>query len=141
MLFIQLGQTHMSFNPLSFVKSNSLSPVGRMVNSVVSSIVGGLPINTSTIARNTAESFFNIGASFDSVSALTANKTDALVSGARPEFFAIAGRVSSRISEANLVTGRQASGVSTSQYIRDVNPSTKIRLAREEAASISESVL
>ena len=131
----------MSFNPLSFVKSNTLSPVARMVNSVVSSIVGGLPINTSTIARSAAESFFNIGASFDSVSALTANKTDALVSGARPEFFAMAGRVSSRISEANLVSGRQNSSISSGQYVREINPSTRIRLAREEAAAINESVL
>ena len=120
----------MAFNASNFVKSASKSIGGRVVDNATTTAISGAPRNAQLIARTTAQTLFNIGASFDSVEAFSTQKTDTIVSGASGDYFAIAGKSPSRVVESNLSSLRRTSLESPQVYMRQINPQTKIANAR-----------
>lgn len=126
----------MSFNVGSFVKSTAQSIGQRLINDVVSSVTSGLPMNLSSSAKSTAETLFNVGASFKSISAFASQKTDALVNQGSDVFYALAGKDPSRASAAEIKNRRRANTDSLNDYLNSVNPSTKIKAKRRDTASV-----
>jgi len=120
----------MAFNAGKYIKNTAKSSVERMVNNVVSDIVSGLPGSTTLITSSTAQTLFNIGASFDSVSAFASSRTDNIISGAADEFFAIAGRTVNRAAGVDLSNLRSVSRESLNVYLQQINPTTKIASKR-----------
>ena len=125
----------MAFNVGSFVKSTAQSIGQRLINDVVSSVTSGLPMNLSSSAKSTAETLFNVGSSFKSISAFASQKTDSLVNQGSDIYYALAGKDPARASAADIKNLRR-SNLDTSKYLSEVNPSTKIKKKRREDASI-----
>lgn len=116
----------MAFNVSNFVKSTSKTITNRVVDNATTTAISGAPRNAQLIARTTAQTLFNIGASFDSVEAFSTQKTDTIVSGASDGFFAMAGKSPSRVSASQLSALRRTSADSTKTYINHINPQTKV---------------
>jgi hypothetical protein len=124
-----------------FVQDTLLSPIEKIVGGITSSIVGNLPLNTTSVAKSTAETLFNIGASYDSISSISAAKTDSIISGAPDEFYAFAGKNVSRASGVDIAKLRGLQQETSQAYINEINPSTKLARVQEERADIFISVL
>jgi len=124
-----------------FVVDTLKSPLEKIVDGISSSIVGNLPLNTSSVAKSTAEALFSIGASYDSISSVAAAKTDSIVSGAPDEFFAFAGTNVSRTAGTSVSKLRSMQTETTAAYINEVNPSTKLARIENERADIFISVV
>lgn len=122
----------MGFNIGNFVADKSKSATQRLVDDAVGKIVGGLPMSANKIASSSAESLFNIGASYESIQALSSQKTDAIISGGADEFFALAGKVVNRTAGADLSKLRRTAGENINDYINRVNPATKIKSKRDD---------
>lgn len=116
----------MAFNVKDFVKDSVKSPVERILDKVVSFASNGQPNGTKSIAQSTAKSFFDVAASYESVSAFSSTKTDNIVSGASDEFYALAGKNSERTSKVDLNRLRRISNEDTTSYLNNINPATKI---------------
>lgn len=116
----------MAFNVKDFVKDFVKSPVERIVDSVVSAASNGKPNGTKNIAEASAKTFFDVAASYESISAFSTAKTDNIVSGAADEFYAIAGKNSQRASKVDLNRLRRRSSEDTKTFLDNVNPATKI---------------
>ena len=120
----------MAFNVGNFVKSTSKSIVNRIIDNATSTAIAGGSRNAQLIARNTAQSLFNIGASFDSVEAFSTQKTDTILSGASNEYFALAGKSPSRVVAGALNSLRRTGNESTQVYVNRINPQTKVANAK-----------
>jgi len=120
----------MAFNVSSFAKSTSKSIGNRVVDNATTTAISGGPRNAQLIARTTAQTLFNIGASFASVEAFSTQKTDSIVAGGANEYFALAGKSPSRIAESNLGALRRTSSESPQIYLNQINPQTKVANAR-----------
>ena len=116
----------MAFNVKDFVKDSVKSPVQRIIDKVVSSASNGQPNGMKNVAESTAKSFFDVAGSYESISAFASVKTDNIVSGAADEFFALAGKSSSRSSKADIRKLRRKSTQDTNSYLNNSNPATKI---------------
>ena len=121
----------MAFNVGNFVKDTAKSAVNKLVDDAVGKISSGLPMNTKLIADSAAKSLFNIGASYESVQALAAAKTDNIISGGADEFFALAGKAVNRTGGVNLKDLRRLGEESLNSYLRNINPTTKIASKRK----------
>jgi len=119
----------MSFNVGNFVKNTSKDILKRVFDQVVNNTVSGMPRNTELISRSTAESLFNVGASYENIEATAAKRTDNLVSGAADAYYAFGGKNPSRISGTTVSNLR--SSLSTNDYLLTSNPATKIAAKRE----------
>ena len=64
----------MAFNVGNFVKNTAQSAVDKLVNDVVGKVTSGLPMASQLLASSSAQTLFNIGASYESVQALTSKK-------------------------------------------------------------------
>jgi hypothetical protein len=122
----------MAFNVGNFVKSTSKSIVNRIIDNATSTAIAGGSRNAQLIARNTAQSLFNIGASFDSVEAFSTQKTDTILSGASNEYFALAGKSPSRVVAGALNSLRRTGNESTRVYVNSINPQTKVANAKRD---------
>ena len=120
----------MAFNVGNFVKSTAKSSVEKMVNNVVKDIVSGLPGGSQLITSSTAQSLFNVGASYESISSAASAKIDNIISGGADEFFAMAGRVVNRTGGVSLAKLRRASNDSLNVFLKEINPTTKIAAKR-----------
>lgn len=116
----------MAFNVGNFVKSASKTISSRIIDSATTTAISGSSRNAQLIAKTTAQTLFNIGASFDRVEAFSTQKTDSILSGASDEYFAIAGKSPSRIVGGQLNSLRRTSNESSQVYIEKVNPQTKV---------------
>lgn len=116
----------MAFNVKDFVKDSQKSPVERVIDTVISASTNGKPNGLKGIAESTAKSFFNIAASYESVSAFSSTKTDNIVSGAADEFYALAGKNTARASKVDLNKLRRLSSEDTNTFLNNSNPATKI---------------
>lgn len=123
----------MGFNANSFVKSATKTVKQRITSAVVNTITSKLPLNLLSSASSTADSLFNAGASFDSISALTSQKTDSLINKGSTVFYALAGKDPSRISSADLIKLRTSGNQDASFHIKNINPSTVIKNKRKQA--------
>lgn len=116
----------MAFNVGSFVKDSAKSIIGSAVDNIIGNVVSNLASNSRLPAKNVAESMFNIGASYQSVEAFSALKTDSIISGASNEFFGLAGKEPSRIGATNMADLRSKSVNDLKVYLQKINPETKI---------------
>ena len=122
----------MAFNVSNFVKSTSKTLAGRVVDTATTTAISGGARNAQLIAKTTAQSLFNIGASFDSVEAFSTQKTDTILSGASNEYFAIAGKSPSRVAAGGLPALRRTGNETTNIYINEINPQTKVANAKKD---------
>lgn len=120
----------MAFNVGDFVKDTAKSALTKLVDNVVGNIVSGLPMNSQLTAQSTAQSLINTGASFSSVQALSALKTDNIVSGAAAEYFAIGGQDATRASAA--ISSLRQNNESTESYLNSAHPETKMAKSRSK---------
>ena len=121
----------MAFNVGSFVKNTAKSAVQRLVHNVVGNVVSGLPSNSTLIANSTAETLFNIGSSYSSVTATSSIKTDSIISGAANDYFGMAGKDTSRTVSSTIKALRQSGNEDTQTYLNNINPTTKIAAKSE----------
>lgn len=126
----------MAFNVGNFVKSAAKTVGNKMLDNIVSSVTSQLPMNITSSARSTAESLFNVGASFDSISAFAAKKTDSLVNQKAEVYYGLAGKDPARVASADLKALRSRATEDTNQFLNDINPSTKIASKKKKNASI-----
>lgn len=126
----------MAFNVGNFIKSAAKTVGNKMLDNIVSSVTSQLPMNITSSARSTAESLFNVGASFDSISAFAAKKTDSLVNQKAEVYYGLAGKDPSRVASADLKKLRSRATEDTNQFLNDINPSTKIASKKKKNASI-----
>lgn len=120
----------MAFNVSNFVKSTSKTITGRIVDNATTTAIAGSSRNAQLIAKTTAQTLFNIGASFDSVEAFSTQKTDTILSGASDEYFAIAGKSPSRVAATGLNALRRTNTESAQVYVDKINPQTKVANAK-----------
>lgn len=122
--------TLMAFNVNSYIKDTAKSSAAKILDKVSERVTAGMPSNTKTIAAATAQSLFNIGASYDNVESLASKKTDSIIAGAADEFFAFAGRAINRTGGAPISLLRRTNDETTSSYEANVLPATKIEQAK-----------
>lgn len=116
----------MAFNVGNFVKNTAQSAVDKLVNNVVGQITSGLPMASQLLASSSAQTLFNIGASYESVQALTSQKTDSIISGGAAEFFALAGKDITKAASINVSKLRRSALEDINTFLNDINPATKI---------------
>lgn len=121
----------MAFSADKFVKNTAKSAAEKIVTDVVSKTVSGLPMSSKLIASSTAQSLFNVGASYESIQALSAQKTDAIISGASNDFFALAGKAVGRVAGANISKLRRSGNEDINQFLDKINPATKIKNSKK----------
>jgi len=130
----------MAFNVGKFVKSTAKSAANRMLNDIVTSATSKLPLNTSLAARSTIDSLFNVGASFESISAFATQRTDSLINDNAETFFALAGKDPARAAAADIERLRHGGlDQNTNYFLEEVNPSTKIKRKKREAVGAIQS--
>lgn len=120
----------MGFNVGNFIKDSAKSILDSAVDNIIGNVVSNLATNSRLPAKNVAESMFNIGASYQSVSAFAALKTDGIISGAANEFYALSGKDPNRTNQAKLSDLRNTSITDASTYNQKVNPESVIQLAK-----------
>jgi hypothetical protein len=125
----------MAFNVGKFVKSSAKSVGNRILQDVITAASSKLPLNTVIASRSTAESLFNVGASYQSISAFATQRTDALVRDNAEEYFALAGKDPARASASDVASVRR-DGINrdTARHLNEINPTTKIRMKKREAS-------
>jgi hypothetical protein len=121
-----------AFNVSNFVKSTSKSISNRILDNATTTAIAGASRNAQLIAKTTAQSLFNIGASFDSVEAFSTQKTDTILSGASNEYFAMAGKTPSRVAANKLSALRRTGSESAKVYVDSINPQTKVANAKSK---------
>ena len=131
----------MAFNVSNFVKTAAKSVQGKLLDTVISAATSKLPISLQSSASSTAQSLFNVGASFDSISAFSSQKTDSIVNQGSDMFYALAGRDPARVAGADLKKLRRRGLENVNTYLNDINPSTKIAAKKKNASMILDAVL
>jgi hypothetical protein len=131
----------MAFNVNNFVKTAAKSVEGKLLDSIISGATSKLPINLLSSASSTAQSLFNVGASFDSISAFATKKTDSIVNQGSDMFYALAGKDPARVAGADLKKLRRRGLENTDTYLSDINPSTKIAAKKKNASMILDAIV
>lgn len=131
----------MAFNVNKFVKSAGKSIGGKLLDGVISAATSKLPMGLLSSATSTAESLFNVGASFDSISAFSTQKTDSIVNQGSDMFYALAGKDPARVAGADLKKLRRRGLENTNSYLSDINPSTKIAAKKKNASMILDAIV
>ena len=131
----------MAFNVSNFVKTAAKSVQGKLLDTVISAATSKLPISLQSSASSTAQSLFNVGASFDSISAFSSQKTDSIVNQGSDMFYALAGKDPARVAGADLKKLRRRGLENVNTYLNDINPSTKIAAKKKNASMILDAVL
>lgn len=131
----------MAFNVGKFVKSTGKAIGSRVLDDVVSSAVSKLPQSTVSAARSTAESLFNIGASYESISAFATQKTDSLVNESAEAYYALAGKDPARAAASDIKSRRRANLDSIDIILEESNPSTKIARKKSDASMILDAIV
>ena len=116
----------MGFNVGNFIKDSAKSIIDSAVDNIIGNVVSNLASNSRLPAKNVAESMFNIGASYQSISSFAATKTDAIISGAANEYYALSGKDPNRTNQAKLSELRNTSTTDATNYNQNINPSVKI---------------
>lgn len=131
----------MAFNVGKFVKSSVKTVGNKMLDNLVSSVTSQLPMSVTSSAKSTAESLFNVGASFDSISAFAAQKADTLVNQKAEVFYGLAGKDPSRVASADLKKLRSRAVDDVGQYLNEVNPATKIASKKKDSSIIMDAIV
>lgn len=122
----------MAFNVKDFIKDDVKAPIDRILDSITRAASNGKQNSTKGVAESTAKSFFDVAASFESISAFSSAKTDSIVAADGDEFYAFAGKNPQRASKADLSRLRRLSNEDTNSYLKNVNPATKIGAVKKD---------
>jgi len=122
----------MAFNVKDFIKDDVKAPIERILDTITRSVSNGKPNSAKGVAESTAKSFFDVAASFESISAFSSAKTDSIVAGDGDEYYAFAGKNSQRVAKADLSRLRRLSTEDTNSYLVNVNPATKIGAVKKD---------
>ena len=122
----------MAFNVKDFIKDDVKAPIERILDTITRAASNGKPNSAKGVAESTAKSFFDVAASFESISAFSSAKTDSIVAGDGDEYYAFAGKNSQRASRADLSRLRRLSTEDTNSYLVNVNPATKIGAVKKD---------
>lgn len=131
----------MAFNVSNFVKTAAKSVEGKLLDSVISAATSKLPISLLSSASSTAQTLFNVGASFDSISAFSSKKTDSIVNQGSDMFYALAGKDPARVAAADLKKLRRRGLENVDTYLSDINPSSKIAAKKRNASMILDAIV
>lgn len=126
----------MAFSVDNFIKNTAKTAVSKILDNVVGNIGIGLPTNSKLIAKNTAESLFNVGSSYESVSAFSSQRTDTIISESSSDFFAFAGKSINRASESGVSSVRRGID-NTKSYYMEINPETKVKRKKDQYEILS----
>lgn len=127
----------MAFNVGRFIKAAGKSVGSRLLDPVVTSASSGLPQGTVLAAKSTTDSLFNVGASFESISAFSTQRTDSLINDGADVFFALGGKDPARTAAADIERLRHSGfDNSASYFLNEINPSTKIRNKKRDASGV-----
>lgn len=121
----------MAFDPNVYAKPARKPFAQRAVDPIVASTTSGLPANAQGAAASIAAAAFNNGSAHQNISAQTASQADAITSSASDEFFALAGKSSTRSSRADLSKARLAVFEDSKKYFRNHTPQGKISQSRQ----------
>jgi hypothetical protein len=128
-------------NASRFIVDTFKSPVRKIIDGISSAIFGNLPSNAIGVSQSSAKALFDVGAAYDSISSITAAKTDSIVSGAADEFFVFAGKTVNRAAGVDIARLRTMQSENPQTYINDINPSTKLARMEENRADLFISVI
>lgn len=131
----------MAFNTGKFIKSAAKTVGAKMLDNIVSSVTSQLPMNVTSTAQSTAETLFNVGASFDSITAFAAQRTDSIVNQRAEMFYGLAGRDPARVASADLRRLRSRAVEDINLFLNDVNPSTRIASRKRDASVILDGII
>tara|TARA_R110000868_G_scaffold97080_2_gene267055 strand:+ start:1168 stop:1563 length:396 start_codon:yes stop_codon:yes gene_type:complete len=131
----------MAFNVNSFVKSATKSVEDKLFDRVISAATSKLPMGLLSSASSTAQSLFNAGASFESISAFATQKTDSIVNQSAEMYFALAGKDPARVAGADLKLLRTSSTENLAIHLQEINPSTKIASKKKNVSVILDAIL
>jgi hypothetical protein len=131
----------MAFNIGNYIKSEVKSVDDKFLDGIVSGATSKLPVGLISSASSTAQSLFNVGASFESISAFTSQKTDSIVNQGSDMFYALAGKDPARVAGADLKKLRRRGLENTDAYLSDINPSTKIAAKKRNAGMILDATI
>lgn len=131
----------MAFNIGKFVKSAAKTVGNKLLDDVVSRVTSQLPMNITSSARSTAETLFNVGASFDSITAFAAQRADTIVNQKAEVFYGLAGRDPARVASADLRRLRTRAIEDPNEFLNEVNPATRIENRRRDASVILDGIV
>jgi len=131
----------MAFNVNKFVKSAGKSIGGKILDNVISAATSKLPMGLLSSATSTAESLFNVGASFESISAFSTQKTDSIVNQSAEMYYALAGKDPARVAGADLKLLRRSSTQSLGVHLQEINPTSKIASKKKYASVILDAIV
>jgi hypothetical protein len=120
----------MGFSVGKFIKDSAKSIIDSAIDNIVGNVVSNLATNSRLPAQNVAESMFNIGASYQSISSFAATKTDAIIAGGGGEYYALSGKDPNRTGQAKLSDLRNTSTTDTLTYMQKIDPSRKISISK-----------
>jgi hypothetical protein len=123
----------MAFNPANFVKDIAKDVASNLLDKVIGAATSKLPLNLLSSAQSTTQSLFNVGASFDSISAFATQRTDSIVNQGAEVFFGLAGKDPARASAVDIARLRRAGTNDANFLLQEVNPTTKIAAAKRAA--------
>lgn len=127
----------MGFNVGKFVKRTGKSIANRVIDDVVTAATSGLAQSTKAAADSIAQSQFNIGASFQSISAFATQRTDSIVNDGADVFFALAGKDPVRAAAADIERLRRGAVNDINLAVAELIPQTKINNKRKDQDGIS----
>lgn len=128
----------------SYVKNEAQTVVDKTVNDITGKLsgIGGNVINSliGSVSKGLGQNLFNIGAAFDTISAVASQKVDGIVSGGAPEYTS-GGKCADRSTVADLSKLRNPTGGSLKDYNLNVFPETKIETAISKSTDTNMVVL
>lgn len=118
----------MSFNVGNFRNNSVKSPVQKVVDRVVGQVAEGIHSSVSSVASSFSQQLFNIGQSYDSISAVSSLKVDSIVSGGSNDYSGFAGKCVERaVASGHGGSGSPSTrGMTSREYSTTVSPQGKI---------------
>lgn len=126
----------MAFNVNDYVKSTAKTVANRLINNLTTSASTAGGSNLLSSASNISQALFNVGASFESISSLASQQTDALVSSGASVFYKLAGKDTTKVIGSDISSTRRANLDDINVYLTQINPSTKIASKRKSDSSV-----
>lgn len=109
----------MAFNPLNSAKSSFLSGVQKGVNQSQGTNGSSFGSSAAGLIDSLAQSLFEVGSAFNTVSAVTSLKIDSVIAGGETGF--VSGKSPERAAAGDLEAGRNSRGINQSMSDYKIN--------------------
>lgn len=120
----------MAFNKQDYVSGDNKTPVQRILDYSTINAIRSSRSDVTSSGVDLAKKLLLSGTSVDNITARVSMQTDALTSYSDDSYFAMAGLELSRTNGKSLSEIRRGGSEDIQQYLRSVNPSTKIAQKR-----------